>query len=70
MQYMVNKYGKTDCLYPKEAQKRAMVDQMLYFDMGTLYASFMSYYVSYFEQLLRICVKNCKLKFFRSKTVK
>ena len=46
MQYMVNKYGKTDCLYPKEAQKRAMVDQMLYFDMGTLYASFMSYYVS------------------------
>ena len=38
--YLVNKYGKDDKLYPKEAQTRAVVDQRLYFDMGTFYKAF------------------------------
>lgn len=41
---MVNKYGKTDSLYPKDPQKRALIDQRMYFDMGTLYQRFADYY--------------------------
>merc|ERR1712013_802318 len=35
--YLVNKYGKDDKLYPRDAELRARVDQRLYFDMGTFY---------------------------------
>jgi len=41
--YLVNKYGKDDSLYPKCAMKRAEVDRLLYFDMGTLYQRFGDY---------------------------
>lgn len=46
MQYLQNQYGKDDSLYPKDPKKRAIVDQRLYFDLGTLYARFADYYVS------------------------
>jgi len=38
--YLVNKYGKDDKLYPKDAEVRARVDQRLYFDMGVFYKAF------------------------------
>jgi len=40
MQYLANAYGKDDSVYPKDPKKRAIVDQRLYFDMGTLYKTF------------------------------
>ncbi|KAF7272767.1 glutathione S-transferase D1-like [Rhynchophorus ferrugineus] len=48
MGYLVNAYGKDDSLYPKDAKKRALVDQRLYFDIGTLYARFADYYYPVF----------------------
>lgn len=44
--YLVNKYGKDDQIYPKDPAKRAIVDRMLYFDIGTLYKSMVDYFVS------------------------
>jgi glutathione S-transferase len=44
MAYLVEKYGKDDSLYPKEPKARAVVNQRLYFDMGTLYQRFADYY--------------------------
>ncbi|XP_037951897.1 glutathione S-transferase 1-1-like [Teleopsis dalmanni] len=44
MGYLVEKYGKDDSLYPKDPQTRAVVNQRLYFDMGTLYKSFSDYF--------------------------
>nr|ADR30117.1 glutathione S-transferase delta [Locusta migratoria]AEB91971.1 glutathione S-transferase delta 1 [Locusta migratoria] len=42
--YLVEQYAKDDSLYPKEAKKRALVNQRMYFDIGTLYARFADYY--------------------------
>lgn len=47
MIYLVDRYAKDDVgeqLYPKDPQKRAVVNQRLYFDMGTLYQRFGDYY--------------------------
>jgi len=44
MVYLVEKYGKDDKLFPKDVQKQALINQRLYFDMGTLYKSFSEYY--------------------------
>ena len=35
--YLASKYGKDDSLYPKDLETRYMVDQRLFFDMGTFY---------------------------------
>nr|CAH7719722.1 unnamed protein product [Callosobruchus chinensis] len=35
--YLVDKYAKDDSLYPKDLQKRATVNQRLYFDCGVLW---------------------------------
>ncbi|XP_020818168.1 glutathione S-transferase 1-like [Drosophila serrata] len=36
--YLVDKYGKSDELYPKDLAKRAIIDQRLYFDASVIYA--------------------------------
>lgn len=43
--YLVEKYGRTDALYPKNAKTRATINQLIYFDMGTLYNRFYAYYL-------------------------
>ncbi|XP_017041174.1 uncharacterized protein LOC108088048 isoform X2 [Drosophila ficusphila] len=47
--YLVEKYGKDDSLYPKDPQKQAVVNQRLYFDMGTLSDAFGKYYYPLFR---------------------
>jgi len=44
MGYLVNQYGKDDKLYPKEAKKRAVVDNMLYFDADCLFVGIQQYF--------------------------
>lgn len=43
MAYLVEKYGKTSSLYPTDPKARALVNQRMYFDMGTLYDRFGAY---------------------------
>ncbi|XP_075148959.1 glutathione S-transferase 1-1-like isoform X2 [Haematobia irritans] len=43
--YLVEKYGKEDdSLYPKCPKKRALINQRLYYDLGTLYRAIADYY--------------------------
>ncbi|KAG7309683.1 hypothetical protein JYU34_004175 [Plutella xylostella] len=44
MRYLVNKYSKGSSLYPEEPKARALVDQRLDFDLGTLYAKYAVYF--------------------------
>ena len=44
MTYLISKSGKDDSLYPSDPKTRAMIDQRLYFDLGTLYARFGEYF--------------------------
>lgn len=48
--YLVEKYGKDDSLYPKDPQARALVNQRLFFDNGTLYQSFAEYVAPFFSK--------------------
>lgn len=43
--YLVNAYGKDDSLYPKNPRLRALVDQRLNFDLGTLYPRYFNLYM-------------------------
>ncbi|XP_011304616.1 glutathione S-transferase D7 isoform X3 [Fopius arisanus] len=36
--YLCDKYGRDDSLYPKDLERRAIIDQRLYFDCGILFA--------------------------------
>ncbi|KAL2714503.1 glutathione S-transferase 1-1 [Vespula squamosa] len=44
MCYLVDQYGKNERLYPQNPVSRALVNQKLYFDIGTLYKNLSSYY--------------------------
>ncbi|XP_072758721.1 glutathione S-transferase 1-1-like isoform X1 [Anoplolepis gracilipes] len=48
MKYLANQYGKDDSLYPKDPKKRALIDQRLDFDLGTLYPAFTDAYYTWF----------------------
>lgn len=49
MTYLVSAYAKDDTLYPKDLKVRALVDQRLHFDLGTLCQRSMDYFVSSLE---------------------
>ncbi|PSN30881.1 Glutathione S-transferase D2 [Blattella germanica] len=46
--YLVEKYAKDDSLYPKDAKKRAVINQRLLFDIGSLYQGIADYYYPVF----------------------
>lgn len=46
LSYMVSAFAKDDSLYPKDVRVRALVDQRMMFDLGTLYSRMTEYYVS------------------------
>jgi hypothetical protein len=60
MGYLVDQYGKDDSLYPKDIKERTRINQLLYFDMGTLYQRFCDYSVSTHQwiksKVILICV--------------
>lgn len=43
--YLCSSFAKDDSLYPKDVRARALVDQRLQFDLGTLYRRMMDYVV-------------------------
>jgi len=45
MSYLVDQYGENDTLYPRKPEARALIDQRLYFDLDTLYANVIDYYM-------------------------
>lgn len=45
MTYLVSAYAKEDQLYPRDIRIRAIVDQRMQFDLGTLYARTAEYFV-------------------------
>lgn len=46
LSYLVSSYAKDDTLYPQDVRMRALVDQRVQFDLGTLYARLADYMVS------------------------
>ncbi|XP_063698170.1 glutathione S-transferase D7 [Culicoides brevitarsis] len=44
MTYLVSAYAKDDSLYPKDIRVRALIDQRLHFDLGTLSQRVVDYY--------------------------
>jgi glutathione S-transferase len=40
----VEKYGKNDSLYPKNPKLRAKINQLIYFDISTLFSRFYEYF--------------------------
>jgi len=47
-EFQVNTYGADSDLYPSEPRLRAVIDQRLYFDMGTFYKAMFDCCVSIF----------------------
>ncbi|CAG0916783.1 unnamed protein product [Notodromas monacha] len=45
MQYLANKYSKDHNLYPEDPEKRAIVDNRMFFESGTLFARIHAYVV-------------------------
>lgn len=61
MTYLVSEYATDDSLYPKDVKVRALVDQRIQFDLGTLYARMYDYFVSSFLTFLIYPLKSNKI---------
>lgn len=46
LSYMASAFGNDESFYPKDVRVRALVDQRLMFDLGTLYQRMSEYFVS------------------------
>ncbi|KAH8272927.1 hypothetical protein KR018_010995 [Drosophila ironensis] len=55
--YLVDKYAKTDDLYPKDLLKRAQVQQRLYFDASVLFMALRNVSVPYFYHKVSVVPK-------------
>lgn len=47
MRYLVDMYAPNHSLYPKDVKRRALIDQFLDYDLGTLYKNISDYFYSY-----------------------
>jgi glutathione S-transferase len=56
--YLVDQYGKEDSLYPKDPKKRAIVNQRLYFDIGTVHPVLREYAVSGYVLFVCVCERD------------
>ncbi|XP_014479140.1 PREDICTED: glutathione S-transferase 1-1-like [Dinoponera quadriceps] len=45
MAYLVSRYARNDSLYPRDPKQRALVDQMMYFDAGSLFPRIIKCYM-------------------------
>lgn len=45
MRYLVDMYAPNHSLYPKDVKRRALIDQFLDYDLGTLYKNISDYFV-------------------------
>ncbi|XP_011691910.1 PREDICTED: glutathione S-transferase 1-1-like [Wasmannia auropunctata] len=43
--YLADQYGPDETLYPRSPEARALVNQRLYFDLGSLFANIFDYYM-------------------------
>ncbi|XP_044249125.1 glutathione S-transferase 1 [Drosophila takahashii] len=55
--YLVDKYGKSDELYPRDLVKRARVDQRLFFDASILFMSLRNVSLPYFYHQVNVVPK-------------
>ncbi|XP_017077585.1 glutathione S-transferase 1 [Drosophila eugracilis] len=55
--YLVDKYGKSDDLYPRDLVKRAHVDQRLFFDASILFMSLRNVSIPYFVHQVNVVPK-------------
>ncbi|CRL07092.1 CLUMA_CG020091, isoform A [Clunio marinus] len=46
--YLAEKYGKDDSLYPKDHKIRSVINQRLFFDMGSLETHLLNYFLHWF----------------------
>lgn len=60
MVYLMEKYGQNSPLYPSDPKARALINQRLYFDLGTLYQRLDAHYFTQIFEKVPANVENVK----------